>query len=381
VFVIALFNLAILEGLGYAVSVFFPGLIANAEDHLSHLADYARYQEFLRQVYNPITGWENVADRISQYTDCTGRRYPLTTDGNGARMTPIAGAARILFVGDSYTLGREVPDGADYPSRVAEFLDVPVVNYGVDGFGPHQARLLFGEKIALHPEAEIAVLGIMYENIRRVRNSFRAALYVGKSSFQYKPWLDDVGGEVRAFENPNRRPVGSREALEVRAVEVFRADHYAPEPARFPYALRLVRSLARRQTWLRIGEGLEPMYAQYFQDPEFARIIEFAARDFIEAARAEGLEPRVIFIPNNPRDLTSAGPVVRGINADYGEALALNAGEMDIEWERYNLVPYACHPSEYGHAAIARFLARHLSDRLAGFAETGSSHGAPEPGR
>jgi hypothetical protein len=354
-------GIAFLEGLSVTVSWLFPGLVSNPEDHLDEMGDFDAYRDFVDRVYNPVTGWENPRSHVLRLGSVS-----LTTDAGGARRTPVEGEVRALFVGDSYTLGVEVDDFADYPSVVARRLDVPVANYGVSGFCPHQATLLLEQKAPLHPSARVAVLGIMYENVRRIRNGYRAALYVGTSPFQYKPWLDVRDGEVVARPNANVPPAESAAALVERARRAFRSDYYAPEPARFPYLLSVVRGFGRPTIGLRIGEALRPTYEQYYSDAEYARIMEYAVERFIAVAERAGLRPLVVFLPNNPRDLTSPGPLVEATNARHGALYALDAGDMDIDWERYNVRPGHGHPSAYGQARIAAFLAPSVRDLLAG---------------
>ena len=52
----------------------------------------------------------------------------------------------------------------------------------------------------------------------------------------------------------------------------------------------------------------------------------------------------------------------------YPQALLLNVGDAEIDWERFNLNGDRCHPSPYGYDQIARYVAEHLN-----------RHALPEP--
>lgn len=361
VLAIVLVNLLVLEGLGYAVSQLLPQLISDPEDHLDEIGDFDTYEDFVEQIHNPVTGWENLHSRTVEQHNCLGETFTQNTDDNGARITPVAGDVRVLFVGDSFTFGHGVDDFAAYSAQVARQLDVPVANYGVPGFDPLQATLLLRQKAPLHPRAETAVLGIMYENIRRLRTGFRYTMHVSAhSAFQYKPWLDVVDGEVHMFPSRDRTPAASPEELAVRATQAMRRDYYAPDAADPPYLVRLLHNLGRESTLLRIREAWDPMYSQYYEDDDYHAIMLYAVRHFLDAAHELGLRPLVFFLPSNRRDTTSPEAIVEQVNTEYGAAYVYDAGDMTIDWDRYSLRPGSCHPSEYGHAAIAAFVAPKL---------------------
>ncbi|HEM45629.1 MAG TPA: hypothetical protein ENO23_01150, partial [Alphaproteobacteria bacterium] len=372
VFVLALVlvNLLVLEGLGYAVSRLLPQLISDPEDHLDDIADFDVYADFVEAVHDPVTGWENLRSRTVRQPNCLGETFTQHTDANGARRTPVAGDVRVLFVGDSFTFGHGVDDFEAYSAQVARQLDVPVANYGVPGFDPLQATLLLREKAPLHPRAEAAVLGIMYENIRRLRTGFRYTMHVSPhSAFQYKPWLDVVDGEVRMFPSRDRTPATSPEELAARATDAMRSDYYAPDAGAPPYLVRLLHNLGRDSTLLRIREAWDPMYSQYYEDDDYRAIMLYAVRLFLDTAHELRLRPLVFFLPSNSHDTTSPEAIVETINAEYGATYVYDAGDMKIDWDRYSLRPGDCHPSEYGHAAIAGFVApkvRRVIERAGG---------------
>ena len=355
--IIVLINFIVLEIFSYTLAQTFPQFMSNAEDYAEDFDNYENYRSFSERIYNPEIGWENFRNKTRYSINCLGNLYPLTMDQNGARSSPVPGEPEIIFVGDSYTQGRELLNLQDYPSRLSVLLGLPVVNYGVSGFDPYQSTLLLKQKIPLHPQLKIAVLGIMYENIRRLRTRYRYVMhYSVHSAFMYKPWLDVVNNKVVVYENPNRELAESSDELKKRAINAINNDFYAPEPFKFPYTLGLINALMKKSIQIRFLEIFRPMYRQYYNDDEYSKIMKFAVRNFIEQSRHYGLRPIVLFIPGNRRDTTSPDKMTREINSQYGKNLVYNAGNMDIDWDLYNILPGKCHPSEYGQESLARFL-------------------------
>ena len=73
--------------------------------------------------------------------------------------------------------GDEVADSESFPASLEGILQVPVANFGVGGYGPEQAVLKLEGLIDRFPRARVVVLAIMYENVRRMVNSYRPVYY------------------------------------------------------------------------------------------------------------------------------------------------------------------------------------------------------------
>ena len=71
-----------------------------------------------------------------------------------------AGPLRLAAFGDSFTHGDDVPNAAAWPARLAQTLDVPVLNFGVGGDGLDQAYLRYlGEGRRYRPA--VVLIGLM----------------------------------------------------------------------------------------------------------------------------------------------------------------------------------------------------------------------------
>ncbi len=95
------------------------------------------------------------------------------------------------MVGDSYTHGSEVADDDAFPAQLAKILGLSVANHAVGGHGPVQAFLNLKEKIELYPKAKVVILGMMYENIFRMVNSYRPVLAEKSSAYRFKPYIEN----------------------------------------------------------------------------------------------------------------------------------------------------------------------------------------------
>ena len=122
--------------------------------------------------FDPELGWDNEPWGKDHY----GLSSTNSMGFRGSREYAVpkpTGVLRIVCVGDSYTWGADVNDEAPYPAaleRLGEGLEAP--NLGVSAYGSGQALLRFRrDGIALEPD--VAVLGLMVENIGRNVNRYR----------------------------------------------------------------------------------------------------------------------------------------------------------------------------------------------------------------
>ena len=245
--VVAFIVVAIIELTAFLTTIIEPRLYDNSSSFLADLLHEAdRYDRFLEQGYDPITGWDNPSGMQRIVRDCLGSETTETFDDRGARVTGnggVTGPVRVITVGDSFTRGNDVDDSETYPSELESLLGRKVANYGVSGFGPVQSLLLFERHIETHRTAQLGILGIMYENILRMRNSFRPAFdrtmkaSDGGLSYAVKPFAHN--GQIV----PNIN---------------------GPLPAPFPEFLDLVRSRFREDYW----RQPEATQAAFLSDPE-----------------------------------------------------------------------------------------------------------------
>jgi hypothetical protein len=70
-------------------------------------------------------------------------------------------------------------------------------------------------------------------------------------------------------------------------------------------------------------------------------------------ARAHGLEPIVLFLPQKKGDLSSPARWIAALRDDHPDALFLDLADAPLDWDRYNLNRTVCQPSPYGYDQIA----------------------------
>ena len=370
---ILLVNLFIIEIAATVAAFLIPNLFNTPDaERTAWLTNFDDYQAFLERGFDPVTGWNTPSNESSRRDNCLGESITYSFGPHGARVTPVPGRARILIVGDSYAFGQEVGDADTYPSRLAELLDVPVANYGVGGFGPTQALLRLKQKLSLHPEAEVVILSIMYENVRRMRNAYRPAYHATTGTqFGFKPYVkitqspSGSGALTASIEpNPNAIPAATPEALRARVDELLRSDYWTTARRRFPFSLSLTRTLRREAVRLRVAGSLSAdsgKYAREFRHPEFQAGLLEIARQLVSLAEARGLERHIVFVPQNSKGLATPDETIRLIDREVEPGLAVNVGGMRFDWSRYNLKPDSCHPTPAGHWAIAAFVAERLT--------------------
>lgn len=361
------FYLVLIESLAGVAAHVVPNLFNDVdEDRLQFLSSFDGYERYLERNFDARTGWHSRHSTTYESDNCLGERFRTTLDAHGARKTALEGEPRIVIVGDSYTLGQEVSDEDTYASRLAERLQLPVANLGIAAFGPLQAIIRLEEMIELYPEAEVVVLAIMYENIRRMRNSYRPA-YHAISNFRYgfKPFLEIHDEVAREMPSPNQPRAESPEALRTRIEEAFRTDYWATAPRGFPYTLALYRTLQHESVWLRLLGNIRQAlggseFSREYQHPDNQAGLLALARRLTEFSSQRGLEARIVFLPEDTHGLGDPEALVARINAELGRVIAADAGTMSIDWSTYNLRPGRCHPSPAGHGAIAEFVASFL---------------------
>lgn len=152
-------------------------------------------------LYDSELGWTN---RLSSRS-ADGRVSFNTLGARGtreyARQRP-SGAQRIVAFGDSYTFGDEVADAEAWPAQL-EGLDpaIEVLNFGVAGYGTDQALLRF-RRDGRGFEADVALLGMLIENIGRNVNRYRPLYYPSSGSCAAKPRFILDGGVLRVVPLP-----------------------------------------------------------------------------------------------------------------------------------------------------------------------------------
>lgn len=313
-----------------------------------------RYREFLNSVYDPVLGWTSPRSKTREIPDCRGNPVPHSYDQRGARNTPRLPAAReILAFGDSYTLGAEVKDEDAYPSQLSGILNRSVVNYGVGAYGPLQATLRF-EKIApAHPNAEIAILGIMSENPFRMLNSFRPIYQPDTGAlFGFKPFMRDGGIQT----NPNNRPLKDMADVLNLIEKAYDSDYYKLADAKFPFVFNLTKSLLSDSFYLRtiLKMSISSIWELEAIQKNLKRVISM----FIETAKTNNITPIILWIPQYQSHRHLLAQISMQFEQEFdGRATFVAVSNENYDWARYNVEKSGCHPSSYGYRIIAEHVA------------------------
>ena len=327
--------------------------------------------EFRERSGDPLIGWRNYGPVVREEDNCLGQPVSYSYDDVGARIHRGFDVARtrIIMVGDSYTRGDEIADDETFAAGLSGLLGVSVANHGMGGYGPTQALLNLEAVAGRYPEARVAVLGIMYENLYRMVNSYRPVLYDKSSNFTLKPYMK--GGDI--VPHPGAQALASLEQFKVEANRAFDNDFWArPEPG-FPYIVSLVRSFTGNAFYFRklqreFRKVGKPEYFLAFESPQITKNLVALLNRFASSARDMNLTPVVVFIPRNRLDVSSATEFLNRHRSDLDSQLIVGdvAAQEGIDWVRFNLQEPGsdniCHPSPYGAEVIAAYIAQLLRD-------------------
>ena len=325
--------------------------------------------EFQTKTADPVTGWRSAGPRTFEEENCLGEPIEYHYDAAGARVHDWFNAqeTEIVIVGDSFTNGDEVSDSETYPARLSEQLGVSVANHGVGGYGPTQSLLNLQQNISRYPRAKVVVLGIMYENLYRMVNSYRPVLYSTSSNYTLKPYM--AAGQIVPL--PGSHVLENLDQFMQAADKSFDNDFWARPVAEFPYLLALGRSLGSnyfiyrkfQREFRKLGM---PEYFLIFDDDGIERNLIALLNQYAKLAREWGVQPVAIFIPRNQLDTSSASEFIAQHRAEIDPQLQLgDVGEFPgVDWAAFNLSKQnggnICHPSAYGYQTIADYIAEIL---------------------
>ena len=364
--------LALLEGFSFvAVQVVERDDLFDTRARVLERLNQAALANFRTKSGNPVTGWHSYGPSVRDEDNCLGESITYSYDAAGARIHDWFDVAttEVVIVGDSYTRGDEISNNETYPARLAQLLEVSVANLGVGGYGPTQAVLNLRENFARYPQAKVVVLGIMYENIYRMVNSYRPVLYDSSSNYTFKPYMQ--GGEI--MPHPGAEVLESLEQFKQAAHESFDKDFWARPAPGFPYLLSLVRSFSSKNFYYRkvqkeFRKVGKPEYFLIFDSPEIKLNLVALLNQFATMARDWDVVPVAVFIPRNRLDISSAATFLEEQRDQFDADLIVGdvAGLAGVDWEKFNLQEEdsdnICHPSAYGAATIAAYIAQLLHE-------------------
>lgn len=357
--------------------LFFEGLVPLAyllldkKDIFDHRAmvlerlNETGMEAFKARSADPVLGWDHFGPRITQGKNCIGTEVGYTIDVHGARTYEgyDPEAVQVVVVGDSFTNGAEVSDTDAYPAQLAGMIGASVANHGVGGYGPLQSILNLEQKLQYYPAAKVAILGIMYENIYRMVNSYRPVLYDKAFDYGLKPYM--AGGALRPY--PDANALDDIERFKQYTNDAFDRDFWAKPAYGFPYSWTLAKGLSSkffiyRKLQKNARKFGVPEYFLAFRSEDFLSELFPLLRHFTEFCSANDLIPLVVFIPHNRYDTRSVTRMIERERERFPEGLLVgDVGEMDVNWARFNLQKPGsgdfCHPSTYGYRKIAEYTA------------------------
>lgn len=173
------FGLRMIDGVPFDPSLNFVGRDLGAQ---IHGAD----RQFR---YDPDLGWVLKENYTSKAGDFTTGELGLRAH-NAVKSNYPAGA--ILAVGDSFTVGDEVPDQASWPAHLERILGRPVLNGATGGYSVGQI-VLRAESLVEKLRPSLLIVSIIDQDI--LRDTYR-------TFYAPKPYFDIVDGRLVRRNNP-----------------------------------------------------------------------------------------------------------------------------------------------------------------------------------
>ena len=359
-------NLAGFESLSFTLTRLRPDLFDRREAFLSRLRP-DDFERFKRLAASDTLGWDNLADQTRRQKNCKGVEITYTYDQDRLRVHSAAPArdAVVLVAGDSFTHGDEVADSESFPAALERILQVPVANFGVGGYGPDQAVLKLEGLIDRFPRTRVVVLAIMYENVRRMVNSYRPVYFESTGhQFGLKPYVLD--GEFHGLIGND--PFRDFQSMLAAANVGFDTDFWRRPRARFPYTAAVVKAFTLPSFWLPALEHLgrlagRPERAAIFRLPSVRKNLRAVYERFAHLAQSRNLHAVIALVPANARDQTSGlEAIAAATDTQRAHITFINVGS-DFEWSQFR--QGGCHPSPAGYRMIAANVARAVAPLLA----------------
>lgn len=341
-----------------------------------NINDYKNYigpANGMRLAAHPVMGWDNSVNNTRVLHNCVGVPKTHTNLDNGIR-SHISDAdayikskpmeASILLIGDSYTYGSEANDEETYPAQLEKKLGIKTANLGAVGYCPLQALLKLEENIQSFPQARFVVLGIMYEDMMRMLNSYRPAYVLTDLIYGFKPYFES--GQVM----PVSKALWEGFDQMKQAAEIAMDHDYLARPlAKFPYTLSFIRALSTPAfqfkiiSWYRNITG-QPKAYLYLDTPGIKEAYNTLLQRYLELAKNNNVRPVLVFMPANALDTTSGEPLMDYARKQFGDSFIYVSVGKGIDWTRYNIDKTNCHPSAYGYERIADAVAKVLKSHL-----------------
>ena len=220
---------------------------------------------------------------------------------------PIEHAVLAVF-GDEYAQGSHTLEQS-WPSLLEQRLGLPVLNFGVGGYGPDQAYLRFEEHFVDPVETPFTALIIMSGGIARIMNRYRG-FYVRRSKLSYaKPMFKKhADGSFELLPNP----LSSSEDLvklgdpafleEIGAGDYWynRFDRYGMNKfVGFPYAFHLAKAAPYYwRRWRDHSTTDRQSYQELYRIEDAKATLHHIVEQFIIRSKERGTMPIIVMLPN-----------------------------------------------------------------------------------
>ncbi len=361
------FMLVVFEVIGYLSYLLEDDIYDNRKEILEAIEKY-RLADLRQEGIDPVLGWKYYGPIAVDENNCQGLSIEYAFDRLGARTYSgyDGTAAEVIVSGDSYSYGFEVAAEDSFSAQLSNILGVSVANHAVGGYGPVQAFLYLKQNIDHYPKANIVILGIMYENIFRMVNSYRPVLTMKSGAHTIKPYMHK--GVIRP--HPGQKVLGNIDSLEEFANDAFDNDFWAKPKHEFPFSVSFLRSLGTDFFYYKkLGRRLRkvgiPEYFLAYRSDDFSLELLSLFDLYAEFARQKNVIPVVVFIPRDKYDRQSVSRFIEKNKDRFPKDLLIgDVGTLDIDWDWYNLMDTReadninfCHPSPYGQRKIAEYIA------------------------
>jgi hypothetical protein len=317
----------------------------------------AQFDEFRTQLFDPELGWVFRSDtKLISYTKF---------EADGARTDQATTGKRFAAAyGDSFTFGENVANDQSWPHFLSLTSNYGFRNYGVAGYGPDQALRRFERHLEAGKIPEVAVLGILSENIARAVNVYRHFYITTSGTLNFKPLLSDDGREwvYPDMENLITPKDVLRAARHARASDYWaRVNELRPRPG-FPHFLTALDTahylMFRVKRW-------QDLWLEEFP----VRKLNTIVKRFVRLSRENGVSPVILMIPmgldlqrNQRNEPATYGKFLTNLRSDptLAGTVIVNPLDRDFDQEKFNLRPFTGHASEYGNKLLAKSVASAL---------------------
>ncbi len=330
-------------------------------------------EKYVANAHDQLLGWDSHPETEYEKKNLIDETYVVSFGVDGSRVDDLPEKKLLINTyGDSFTLCEEVGDHQTWQYFLETQLGYEVKNFGVSGYGTHQAVLKLARHLEQGNVAPISILGIMEENLNRVVNSFRP-FYYRKTGVKlgFKPYLRlSAAGQVEGILNPYQQTDLSLDELRTLAHELSGTEYWNAHAGnleiKYSFVLRLTKAVsffvARK---IRHWSG-EAAYGRsgtnLWETEEGNTVINFLVDRFVELTTGAGSIPVLLLIPIDSSFEHTEPPGYSRFKDQVRERhpiiVVIDLADNEFDRKRFHVSPYRGHASEYGNRVIASIIAQ-----------------------